>query len=309
MISEHVTELGGLSVKEWSGSAKPADFKQSAFKISLEYDEAGEGISLGDKLAELLDAEGSDALAGIVIGSWTPDDSQGTPADVVEHLVSARTRLPNLRHLFLGDITGDENEISWIQQTDLSPLMAAYDKLETLVVRGGEGLSFGTLNHSSLKSLTIQSGGLPPAVIHEIGAAKLPALEHLELWLGTPNYGGDATVDDLAPLLRAGTFPKLQYLGLKDSVIQDEIAGVVALAPVLKQLKTLDLSLGNLGDAGAEALLASPAIRNLQKLDLSHHYLSEPVMDRLNALGIDVDLSDAEDSGEDADDRYIVHSE
>ena len=33
-------------------------------------------------------------------------------------------------------------------------------------------------------------------------AAELPNLEHLELWLGTDSYGGDATVADLADLLR-----------------------------------------------------------------------------------------------------------
>ncbi len=45
----------------------------------------------------------------------------------------------------------------------------------------------------SLVALTIESGGLPAAVVREVASAHLPALEHLELWLGEENYGGDAT--------------------------------------------------------------------------------------------------------------------
>src|SRR5262249_2977768 len=133
---------------------------------------------------------------------------------------------------------------------------------------GGNNLSFGNIQHDHLKELVVQAGGLPPSVIHEVGAAKLPNLEHLELWLGEPNYGGDATAEDIAPLLKPNVFPKLRYLGLKNSEIQDEIAGVIAMAPVLNQLEVLDLSMGTLSDAGAKALLGSPAIKKLKKLDL-----------------------------------------
>jgi hypothetical protein len=227
-------------------------------------------------------------------------------------LVAARPKLPSLRNLFFGDIISEECEISWIRQSDLSPLLGAYQELEHLTVRGGENLAFGSPSHDKLKELVIQTGGLQPSVIHEIASARLPALEDLELWLGEPNYGGDATVEDLAPLLRAGSiFPKLKYLGLKDSVIADEIAGVVATAPILGQLEVLDLSMGILGDVGARALLASPAIRKLKKLDLHHHYISDAVAKEFKKLGIEVDLSDAEspDGSADPDDRYIAVAE
>jgi hypothetical protein len=99
---------------------------------------------------------------------------------------------------------------------------------------------------------------------------------------------------------------------LKDSVIEDEIAGVVALAPVLGQLEVLDLSLGTLGDDGARALLGSPAVRKLKKLDLHHHYISAPLAAELKKLGIEVDLSDQEvpdDWGGGDLHRYISVSE
>jgi hypothetical protein len=308
-IYESLTTFAGLPVKDWKGAKPPAAPGGVAVRLRVDYDEASDGVTFGDKLAELLEADGSSALAALVVGSWTPDDTSGDSTDVVDRLVAARDRLPNLRHLFLGDITAEECEISWIRQSDLSPLLAAYDRLETLAVRGGDNLSFASLRHPRLTNLTIQAGGLPPEVVRAVGAADLPALTHLELWLGSTSYGGDATVDDLAPILRGDRFPSLRYLGIKDSEIQDAVAAAVAASAIVARLHTLDLSMGTLGDAGAKALLASPAVRKLARLDLHHHYISEPVQAQLRALGIDVDLSEAEDASESADDRYVAVSE
>lgn len=313
MIHENLAEFEGLAVADWSEDAGPRiDLRRNAVRLRLDYEEAEEGVTLAQKLAGLLEAPGAAQLTSLVIGSWQPTDSGTDSSEVVEALVAARPKLPGLRNLFIGDIIGEECEISWIRQSNLSPLLAAYTDLEHLTVRGGDNLSFGSPSHDKLKELVIQTGGLPPSVIHEISSARLPALERLELWLGDPSYGGDATVEDLAPLLSAGsTFPKLKYLGLKDSVIADEIAGVIALAPILSQLDVLDLSMGVLGDDGARALLASPAIRKLKKLDLHHHYISDPVAEELKQLGIEVDLSDPQspDGLEDPEDRFIAVAE
>jgi hypothetical protein len=197
-----------------------------------------------------------------------------------------------VRSLFLGDIIAEEAEISWIQQTDISPLFDAFPALEYLTVRGGNGLRLGSLRHDRLISLVVQSGGLPVEVVREVCSAQLPNLEHLELWLGSDNYGGNATVEDLGPILSGQLFPKLQSLGLRDSEIADEIATAVASAPVLERIRVLDLSLGTLGDAGAVALLSSPAVAKLEKLDIHHHYCSEDIVARLQALGITVDASE-----------------
>ena len=250
MIHENLTEFKGRPVSDWEGEATPADFLNVVFRLRIDYEDASEGITLGEKFASLLDSKGSDQIESLVIGGWQGDDTQAESSDLVELLVSARRKLPALRNLFFGDIISEECEISWIRQGDFSPLLGAYDQLEHLTVRGGEGLTFGTLAHDRLRELIVQAGGLPASVIQEIAAARLPALEHLELWLGEPNYGGDATVEDLAPLMRKYVFPSLRYLGLKNSEIADEIAGVVALAPVLSQLQVLDLSLGVLSDEG-----------------------------------------------------------
>ena len=264
------------------------------YRLRLSYEEEDEEQkSLTEKLAAFLEEPAAGLAQGLVIGTWGGVDSvDQTSAAIVEALVAARDRLPNLRHLFLGDIVTEENEVSWIQQTDVSPLFEAYPRLEEFRVRGSNGLSLGALRHKNLKTLAVECGGLPVRVLREVCAAKLPALEHLELWLGEPNYGWDGTVEDLRPLLSGKLFPKLRYLGLRDSIIADEVATAVARAPVLKKIRVLDLSLGNLGDAGAEALLAGPDVAKLEKLDIRHHFVSPALVARLKALGIEVDASE-----------------
>jgi hypothetical protein len=209
-------------------------------------------------------------------------------------------------------MTFEECEISWINHTDITPLLEAYPRLETLTVRGSEGLSFKPLRLPHLRSLTFESGGLPADVVTAVGECDLPALTKLELWLGTDNYGGDATVDDLTQILTGSRLPSLTSLGLRDSEIADQVAAALASAPVVARLEELDLSLGILSDVGAAALLAGQPLTHLRKLDLHHHFLTEPVMqrlrDELSAAGVEVDLSDGGDPS-DEDDRFIAVSE
>ena len=297
-IYENLSEFAGRKVEDWNPDAGLFDPKGKAYRLTISYDEGEEGISQVDKLAELLQDPNAARLEALVIGAWIEVAGGESSAPIVEALAAARDRLTGLKHLFFGDITMEESEISWITQSDLSPLLEAYPRLEHLTVRGGTSLSLGTPRHQHLRELIIQAGGLPPQVIHEIGAADLPALEHLELWLGEPNYGGDATVEDLAPLLKADRFPRLKYLGLKNSEIQDDIAAVVSLAPVTSRLRVLDLSMGTLGDEGARALLGSPAIKGLKKLDIHHHFVSKELVAALQALGIQVDAGDSQEPQE-----------
>jgi len=78
----------------------------------------------------------------------------------------------------------DESEISWIVNSDMGPLLAAYPRLQQLRVRGGQELAFGDLRHDNLRTLIVETGGLSGEVLQQMAAARLPALTHLELWLG-----------------------------------------------------------------------------------------------------------------------------
>lgn len=198
-------------------------------------------------------------------------------------LIEAAPRLPNLKAFFFGDIVMEEAEISWIEQCDLTPLLKAYPALERLDVRGGTGLQLSPVASDALRVLRLESGGLPAGVVRSVAASDLPRLETLDLWLGTANYGGDATLTDLAGILSGERLPALTRLGLMDSEIVDEICAAVASAPVVARLRELDLSMGALTDEGAEALLSGQPLTHLRELNLRHHFLSEPMRARLRA--------------------------
>jgi hypothetical protein len=185
-------------------------------------------------------------------------------------------------------------------------------------MRGGNDLELRKFKHENLKSLAFEASNLPREVVRAVGASDLPVLEHLEIWLGTSNYGANTKVADLKDILSGKNLPKLRYLGLRNSEIADDIAVALAKSPLPGRLRVLDLSLGTLGKRGAEALLAAPALARLEKLDIHHHYVPPDLVERLEALGPEVVASGAEEAEEpdDPDDpdepegyRYVAHSE
>lgn len=244
----------------------------------------------------------------LLVGSWERC-FETSSRHIVEALAAGSGKLSALRAFSLGNMPAENCEISWIQQSDVAPLFSAFPNLEELELYGANGLSLGEapIVHPRLRSLRIECGGLPVEVLHQLARAQLPSLERLELYLGTERYGWTGSVDDLRPLLSGKLFPKLTWLGLKDSQVQDAVAQAVATSPVLEQLSTLDLSLGTLSDAGADALLASPAVARLDKLDLHHHFMSPETVAKLEGLGIELDASLGQTL--DPEDRYVGVSE
>jgi len=308
-ISDNISTFHGFDVVDFESDEPPADPTRTAVRLRLEYD--GEFEEFADLWAKFMSSPGVEETQALVIGNWANPDESGTSSEqAVALIVSDAERLPKLRALFFGDITSEENEISWIQQSDVSAFWGAFLNLEVFGVRGGNGLQLGAIRHAKLKSLTVEAGGLPRAVVREIGEADLPQLEHLEIWLGTENYGGDSGPADLAPILGGSRFPKLVSLALRDCEWADQLAAAVARAPILDRIKQLDLSLGTLGDAGVDALVASPAVRRLQHIDIHHHYVSEAGVAKLKALGISVNADDRQEADRrDGDFRYVAVSE
>lgn len=272
-------------------------------KLAVGYDEYEDGQRMNTEIERLSASPEAAQLTSLIIGDWG-QAYENSSTEVVEALVKHSGSFPALRKLFIGDMSFEECEISWITQTDLSPLLPAYPELQSLTIQGGTDLSLSKLQHDKLEELIIITGGLGKKVLAEIAAGSLPNLRRLELYLGVDNYGFDGSLEDLLPLIEPGKFPQLTYLGLKNSEIQDEIAEALADAPILDQLHTLDLSLGTLSDKGAEALLASERIKKLQALNLSYHYMSDNMITRWRASGLPVDVSDQQKSDDDEDWRY-----
>ncbi len=94
----------------------------------------------GDGTPEALEAILADPFAGLVqalvVGFCFDREGEGS-GEAVKLLVNARERLPNLRALFLGDISYHDREISWLIQSDLTGLLTAFAHLEQFRARGG----------------------------------------------------------------------------------------------------------------------------------------------------------------------------
>ncbi|HPE58998.1 MAG: STM4015 family protein [Thiothrix sp.] len=258
-----------------------------AIFVGTEYD----GAEFSVLFEAFVRSGGLAQIDSLVIGLW--GEYGDTSRQVVDLLVAHARALPRLQALFIGNISQEESEISWIEQDDISPLYVAFPQLAILKVRGGQGLKLGALQHAGLRTLVIESGGLDRRVLAELVQADLPALRHLELWLGDEGYGNNSTGADLEPLLNAAVCSNLHYLGLRNADNADEVARTVAAVPATGRVQVLDLSLGNLTDAGGEALLAAGQnghFDGLQLLDLHHHYLSDELMVKLQALPVRIDL-------------------
>jgi hypothetical protein len=307
MIDSNLDTFCGKNVLDFNIEDDMQDLDKVVYRLRLDYDEFDDGQTIVERIEQFAEMAHAPDVHELIIGQWAQDSDSG-PTELVNKLVELKDTFTNLKALFIGDITYEELEISWIGQGDLSPLLAAYPKLELFQIRGGADLSLSTLNHANLKTLIIQTGGLPPNVVNDVSNAQLPNLEKLEMWLGSDNYGFDSKIEDFETIINGGKFPKLTYLGLKNSMIQDDIAIKVAQSPILDQLETLDLSMGILTDTGAQALLDSSKLGHLKLLNLNHHYMSEGVMEKLKGLGIPVSMEDKEDE-EDEENRYVEVSE
>lgn len=304
MYTELLQEFCGRQVidfqdgKSWKGP-------DLAYRLREEYEDE---VSVGDRLSSLLEQTDSGRLSALIIGAWTGAFEGGGSQEIVAKLADSAPRLPELRALFFGEMTYEECEISWINQSDMSPLLTAFPKLETFRVRGGTGLSFSKIRHPSLRELAIETGGLSRSTIRELFLCEFPALERLELLLGEANYGFDGSVEDLQPVLSGRLFPSLKFLGLMNSTIANDIAAVLVNSPIIERLDEIDLSQGNLDDEGVNSLLALAPCTNLKRLDISRHYASQQAVDNLSEkLPFPVVAEDRQEPDDEW--RPILHAE
>jgi len=321
---DHLTTLHGLPVHDFpvegeeNGPLPAAG--EVAWRLSRD-DLISDEESFETCWNRFFDAVDSSQVRALVLGggAYGSEMDGEDPAVTADRLVAASSRLTGLEALYLADLNFEQAELSWIVQGDVTPILAAYPRLLELGVRGSgggygdaPGLQLTPLRHEHLRTLRLENGGLPREVTRGLTACDLPSLRRLDLWLGEEYYGCTTTLADLAPLLDGDRLPALRHLGLRNSEMQDEIAAAVASAPVVARLSSLHLGLGTLSDTGAEALLGGQPLTHLQELDLYHHFLSEPMMQRLREalepFGVKVNLDGREEAGEDGA-RYVAAGE
>lgn len=272
-------------------------------KFSYTYDDYEDGNKDATTMLEeiMKDSELSN-LEEIVIGCWGEcwDAQEDGVQVLIDGMIANKEKFSHIKSLFVGDMDFDECEVSWIIQADYSKLWEAMPQLEKLVIKGSTGLELGEIKHASLQHLEIICGGLPKEVIGAIEKAKLPSLETLLLYIGIEDYGFDGDINTIKDLLEKSDFPKLSYLGITDSEIQDEITEAVLESKYISQIDTLDLSMGSLTDKGGQLLLEKlPVYKNIKALNLEYHFMSDEMMDKLDKLDdVDVNMPDQQEADE-----------
>ncbi|MFO7565879.1 MAG: WGR domain-containing protein [Enhygromyxa sp.] len=245
----------------------------------VDYDHTGTDIPKA--LAYALSHPSAKFLRELVLGLTSAEgdaDYDGCIRALINH-----GPLPSLRTLMIGDFERDESEISWVQVGNVGPLWPLIPNIEHLTLRGA-GIRLGSPKSTTLRSLTIHTGGLPQAAGQALGRAELPALERLVVWFGTTHYGGSCSAAEARGILQNKSFAQVRSLALADADFADEIAAEVAQAELWPALERLDLSMGTMTDAGAERLLArAKQLARLAHIDLSENFLSPQMCDRIRA--------------------------
>ena len=280
------------------GSENGKNEKCKKFMYSYdEYEEQGKGAET--LVEDILADPDFPVLTELVIGDWGNSWEDGCQK-ILDGIVEQAERFSHIESLFIGDMDYEECEVSWIIQGDDSRLWAAMPQLKELTIKGSTDLELGEICHEGLESLTIICGGLSRSVLNSIQDAKLPGLKKLLLYIGVEAYGFDGDENTVKELLEKADFPKLTYLGIEDSEIQDELAQVVLESKFMGQIETLDLANGTLTDKGGELLLKElPKWPNVKKLDVHYHYMSDEMAGKLEALPLEVDASEGNE-----DERY-----
>ena len=251
------------------------EMKVEAKKNALSYDEAEEGVNLMDRI---LKDKKLPSLRQITIGCWGYDGEDCSA--IADGIVANKEKFAHLEGLFWGDMDSEEQEISWIEQVDLGPVLDVMP---------------------NLKSLEIISGGLPDSVVEDILGSDLFNLEKLVLYVGVEDYGFEGDLAVFKPLFSKDRFPKLKWLGIVDAEEQDAVVEMFLESDILPQLETMDISAGVLTDKGAQLLLDHvDKISHLKFINMKYNYLSDEMKKELQkALPVKIDVSDSQEYDDD----------
>jgi uncharacterized protein (TIGR02996 family) len=217
-------------------------------------------------------------------------------------VVTRSEQAPRIRALRFDAYTYTDCEISWTPFGDFAFAWTRLPSLELLHIRSGAGGNLGDLVLPRLKTFIFESGGLAGHLVDSIVNAKWPALEHLEIWTGSSNYGAAASLHALRPILAGTGLPELRHLGIVNSELSDSLIPALADSRLLPQLHSLDLSRGVFARTAADALVEhAAAFRHLASIDLSDNVLEPDEIARIRAVLDNVIIGDQREREEDDD--------
>jgi len=285
--------------------------------------DSGEGDEHDDKLTpyaatlgRLLAHPAGRLVRELELGLPPNDDIDWAYDTVIPTLVGSGT-LPLLRVL---DLTPDAefmDQDSWRAVGDLSKLWAIAPQLREVRLKGsgndGESTTLGTVVAPFLEKFIHISSGLSKAVPVSLGKATLPELRHLELYIGQEDYGNTCKVKSFAGIFEGKGLPRLEYLAIANSDWEKELIAALAKAPIVKRLKTLDLTKGVMWREAAQALLEhASAFRHLELLDLSDNYFDaescKAIKKAIPCANVD-DQKESDDPEDGESHRYVTVGE
>ncbi len=147
-------------------------------------------------------------------------------------------------------------------------------------------------------------------VFENLLKSQLPNLYHLELWVGTEEYGMNIPLQMIEQLFsrdERGHFPTLEYLGFRNYQGLNDICELIVKSAIISRIRILDLSLGDLEPDGAQHLLGLKDRKDLmlEVLDIHYNGLSKDkdLMNELAELPMIVNMTNS------LQDRYIALGE
>jgi uncharacterized protein (TIGR02996 family) len=233
------------------------------------------------------------------------DDNEDDLTDLLEILGKKAPK--TLRKIIIGD---NIDQISWYHVGNMSKLWKGVPGLASLDIIGGD-MNLGTIETPNLRHAMFKSGGLAKAAVKSIATARWPKIEHLDIYFGDENYGGDATIKEVQPLLDRTDLESLAHLGLMNSELPLTEAIVKALptAKIVRRIKHLDLSCGCLTDELAQQLAGhKDAFAHLDTLDVSETYVTKAGVAALQGCAKKVIANELRDD-DDPEYRHPRHSE
>jgi uncharacterized protein (TIGR02996 family) len=291
--------------KEWQKTGEQAFLWRNGFiyRVRLSHDSYNDSEWKGktaDVLAKLLDHPSGRYVVEFSFMS-NGDPNENNLQDIIDLL--GKKAPATTRKITFGD---NVDQISWHHTGNLDKLWKGVPNLRILEIETGD-FDVGKMNAPKLERAIFITGGLSAKCGKNIATATMPKIKHLEIYYGDDNYGGDCSIKEVLPLLGRSDLPQLEYLGLKNSQFADDIAGAVVGSKLVKQLKTLDLSFGTMGDEGAQALAAGKSsLEHLECLDLTRNYLSSSGIKAVKGICKKVITADQEEAdGDEPGDRYV----
>ena len=252
------------------------------------------------KVLEMVLSHPSGRFVTELVMNYNDDPNEDTLDDIFA--VLAKKAPATIRKIQIGDSV---DQISWFHVGNLGKLWKALPNLRTFDIEAGE-FELGTIDAPSLEHAVFQTGGLSKQSGKAIANGSMPKLQHLEIYYGDDNYGGDCSVKEVKPLLDRTDLKSLTHLGLKNSMFANDICKALPTAKILKQLKELDLSQGCMTDEGAAILAANrDSFKHLDVLDLTRNFLTKKGIAAVKGIAKNVITKDQEEADMDGDEIHL----